>query len=323
MIASPDIEQMDLAGLRKRQLERLQSQLRWAQEKSRYYQQAFAQAGVSWKDLRTLEDLQRFPTLDAVTMRQIEAMDVLTLPLSQILRCSYVGAEMHHVMKLYTAGDVAKNVEMMMRVLQAVGVNRTTIVALPLRDMDSRGMDIQYALENLGATVVELGPQQLQQEIFERIGIDMLVTTPQLVMQLIIQIQAAGRDLSDSVIQKVLCLNDTSIQNPMQRHIENRLQAHVYNLYAPPELGMAGMLYPCESRQGQHIQEDYFYPEILAFHSEKEVETPGQMGELVVTTLAAEAMPLIRYRTGQAVRLEEEPCTCGRTFRRILTPMLM
>lgn len=323
MIASPDIEQMDVAGLRALQLERLQKQLRWAQEKSRHYQQAFAQAGVKWQNLHSLDDLQRFPTLDAIALRQVDAMDILTLPLSQVLRVGYVGAEMHRVMKLYTAGDVARNVEMMMRVLQSVGVNQTTIVGLPMHGMDSRGADIQYALENLGATVVDLGPQEMQGRVLEAVPVDLLVTTPQLVMQLIIQMQAAGKDIGEQVIRKVLCLNDMSIQNPMQRHIENRLQAHVYNLYAPPELGMAGMLYPCAERQGQHIQEDYFYPEILAFHSEKPVETPGQMGELVVTTLAAEAMPLIRYRTGQAVRLEEEPCACGRTFRRILTPMLM
>lgn len=86
------------------------------------------------------------------------------------------------------------------------------------------------------------------------------------------------------------------------------------------ELGMAGMLFDCEARFGQHLQDDCFYPEIIEFSSDKTIEDSSKMGELVVTTLTAEAMPLIRYRTGQAVMRIDEPCPCGRTLLRIVTP---
>ena len=83
---------------------------------------------------------------------------------------------------------------------------------------------------------------------------------------------------------------------------------------------MAGMLFQCEEHMGQHLQEDYFYPEIIEFNSDRPIQEDNRMGELVVTTLAAEAMPLIRYRTGQAVSRITATCGCGRTLMRVATP---
>ena len=135
-----------------------------------------------------------------------------------------------------------------------------------------------------------------------------------------IQLQAQGKNIVDFPLIQIICMNPTGIQNPMQRHIQDRTRAKVFNLYSSAELGTAGMLFQCEARSGQHIQEDFFYPEIIAFNSDMPVTDPHQMGELVVTSLQAEAMPLIRYRTGQAVSMIEETCSCGRTLRRVNTP---
>ncbi|SFA85008.1 MULTISPECIES: phenylacetate--CoA ligase family protein [Selenomonas] len=321
MYANQQIEQLDREGMQALQLERLQKQLKWAEEKSFFYQQKFAKAGVTAKDIQSLEDVKRLPFLTSNELYQIDSLDILTMPLSGILRFSVVQQENGEVTKLYTNGDIAHNVEMMTRSLVAAGINQTSVVALQGDMSDSRSMDIQYALEMLGATVVAMGTDYRQWLRFmELVSMDTIISTPQLIMQLIIQLQATGKNIADYPITRVICRNQQGLQNAMQRHIADRTHATVYNFYEPAELGTASMLFQCEAHKGYHIQEDYFYPEIVAFHSDQVVTEPHQMGELVVTTLMAEAMPLIRYRTGQAVMMETDTCDCGRTLHRVTTP---
>ena len=321
MYANQHIEQMDREAMRAKQLELLQKQLRWAEEKSFFYQQSFAKANVKASDVKSLEDLRKFPFLHSADLHQVDSLDILTLPISGILRFNHMQQPAGELSKLYTNRDIAHNVEMMSRCLVAAGINSTSIVALQGELSDSRLLDVQYALEVIGATVVPMGVDYRQWlRLMELVSVDTIVTTPQLIMQLVIQLQATGKNIIDYPLSQVICMNPTGIQNPMQRHIQERTRAKVYNFYSAPELGMAGMLFQCEAHSGQHIQEDFFYPEIIAFNSDMPVTDPHQMGELVVTTLQAEAMPLIRYRTGQAVSMVEETCACGRTLRRVTTP---
>jgi phenylacetate-CoA ligase len=321
MYANQHIEQMDRESMREMQLGLLQKQLRWAEEKSFFYQQSFAKAGVKAEEVKSLEDLRRFPFLHTSDLHQIDSLDILTLPISGIMRFNHMQQMTGELLKLYTNGDIAHNVEMMTRCLVGTGINSTSVVALQGDLSDSRLLDVQYALEMIGATVVPMGVDYRQWlRLMELVTMDTIVTTPQLIMQLVIQLQAQGKNIVDFPLHQIICMNPTGIQNPMQRHIQDRTRAKVFNLYSSAELGTAGMLFQCEARSGQHIQEDFFYPEIIAFNSDMPVTDPHQMGELVVTSLQAEAMPLIRYRTGQAVSMIEETCSCGRTLRRVNTP---
>ena len=321
MYANQKIEQMDRIAMREMQLELLKQQLCWAEEKSFFYQHSFGRAGVKASELQTLEDLQKFPFLQAAQLHQVDSLDILTLPISGIMRFNHMQQTAGELTKLYTKGDVARNVQMMARCLVATGINSTSIVAVQGDLSDSRLLDVQYALESIGTTVLPMGADYRQWlRLMELVSMDTIVTTPQLIMQLVIQLQATGRNIIDYPLTRVICMNPNGIQNPMQRHIQDRTHAQVYNFYAAPELGMAGLLFQCEAHSGQHIQEDFFYPEIINFNSDVPVTEANQMGELVVTTLQAEAMPLIRYRTGQAVSMVEETCECGRTLRRVTTP---
>lgn len=321
MYANQQMEQLNREQLASLQLDCLKKQLRWAQEKSVFYRAHFARAGVSYEQLKTLADLHRFPFLEHDAPWHGSRLDFLTMPFSSLLRYALVREPSREFATFYTNGDIAHNVEMMARALVAAGVHCASVAAV-LGDLaDSRLLDVQYALEALGATVVPMGTDYRQWLLLmEQIGADTLVAPQPLVMQLIIHLQAAGKDISDYALARVLCINVNSIQNPMQRHIEARTKLPVCNLYAPTELGTAGLLYSCEAGRGQHIAEDYFYPELIAFGSDTPVTENNQMGELVITTLRAEAMPLIRYRTGQAVSLTDAPCACGRTLARVLTP---
>ncbi len=321
MYANAQVEQMNRDELQALQLERLQRVVKWAYSKSHFYQQSFQKVGVKPEDIRELSDIRKLPFLSPNVLRRVDALDLLTTPLSSVLRFSHMTEVMGEVTKLFTKGDIGHNVDLMTRCLIAADVTNASVVGLQGDLSDTRLLDIHYALEHIGATVVPLGADyQNWLRLMEIAGMDTLISTPQLIMQLIIQLQATGKNVIDYPITKIVCMNPNNIQNPLQQHIQERTRTKVYNLYAPPEIGCAGMLYQCQEHSGQHVQEDAFYVEILKFESDEPILEDERMGELVVTSLTAEAMPLIRYRTGQAVRRMADACNCGRTLMRVATP---
>ena len=251
-----DIEQISRADLESLQLERLKKIVAWAYEKSSFYQKSFRSHGVAPEDIQTLADIDKLPLLTREEIFSVDAQEFLTLPLSSVVRVSELGG----LKKFYTRGDIRNAVELMARSLLAMKILRGTTVGLAGDLSDSRLLDVLYALESIGATVVLGG-----EKIFD---CDVIIS---------------ARPFGLSVVKKFS-------------------EQKVFELFAPPEIGHAGLLCPCEF--GCHVQEDNFLIEILD-------------GQLVLTTLTAQALPLIRYATGHAAEKFFEPCACGRTFARI------
>lgn len=321
MFADEQIECGRQTELELLQLERLKKIVAWAYDKSAFYRRKFKAHGVAPEDIQSLADIGKLPFVTREDLRRIDALDFLTLPLSSVVRINHIDERNGQLTKLYTRGDIRNNVELMIRALMAGNVLRGSVVGVQGDFMDSKILDALYALESIGATIVPLGTDWRQWlELMELFSIDTLISTPQLVMQLIIQMQAFGKDIIDYPLTKIFCINETGIFNTLQRHIEERTATKIFNLYAPPELGNAGLLYQCTASAAQHVQEDNFLIELLGFGGNEVVTEDNHMGELVITTLTAQALPLIRYRTGQAVRRVGEPCNCGRTFTRLATP---
>lgn len=321
MFADAQMETIRREELEILQLDRLKRQVAWAAEKSAFYQRSFKDNGVTPADIQKLSDVRRLPFVTPAQLRRLDASEFLTLPLSGILRINHHDELFGKITNLYTRGDIKNNVEMMIRCLAAANVLKGSIVGIQSDLTDSRFLDVLYALESLGATVIPFGANfRRWMDFMDSFCIDTLVSTPQLVMQLIIQMQTEERNIIDYPLSKVICVNTTNIQNPMQRILEERTSTKFFNLFAPPEIGNAAMLFQCTDGNGQHVQEDHFLFELLKFDSNEVIDENDVMGELVVTTLTAQAVPLIRYRTGQAVRRMSEPCYCGRTFARIATP---
>ena len=229
------------------QLERLKKIVAWAYEKSTFYQKTFQRHGVAPEKIQSLSDVDKLPLLTREEIHTVDAMDLLTLPLSSIVRVNNFGG----VKKFYTRGDIRNNVEMLIHSLMAAGILRGSTVGIAGDLSDSRLLDALYALESIGATVV--------------------------------------------------LANNFSVDATI-RITADTLNFKNFELYAPPEIGNAGLFIPCAA--GYHVQEDNFLIEILS-------------GELVITTLTAQAMPLIRYRTGKLAKKISEPCPCGRTLTKI------
>lgn len=321
MFADAQMEKIRREELEILQLDRLKQQVAWVYEKSEYYHRAFRERGVKPSDIQSLSDVRRLPFVTTAQLRRMDATEFLTLPLSSILRINHHDEPFGKITNMYTKGDIQNNVAMMIRCLAAVNVLRGSVVGLQGDLSDSRVLDVLYALESLGVAVVPFGTKLHHwMELMDSFSIDTLVSTPQLIMQLIIQMQTDERNLTDYPLSKIICINPNNIQNPMQHLLEERTSTKFFNLFAPPEIGNASMIFQCEEAVGQHVQEDHYLFELLKFDSDKVIEEDDCMGELVVTTLTAQAIPLIRYRTGQAVRRMGEPCYCGRTFARIATP---
>lgn len=252
MLADAQAELIRREELEPLQLERLKQIVAWAYDKSAFYRQSFQRHGVTPNDIQSLDDVSKLPFLTRAELIGNE-LDILTLPLSSVVRVSRCGK----VTSFYTKGDIRNNVEMTIRALAAADVLRGSTVGIAGDLSDSRILDVLYALESIGATVVLSGSAFQVDKVIgvtDKLG-DYVITSEQI------------------------------------------------KLFAPSALGNAGMIYRCEAA-GLHVQEDKFFAEVLD-------------GELVLTTLTAQALPLIRFKTGQRVRLINEPCPCGRSFIRI------
>lgn len=319
MIANPAIEQMSREEMSDLQLKKLQKSIEWAMEKSAFYYRKFTDAGISSKDIKSLEDIAKLPFTTLDELQNVSIYNLLTLPLSAVLRISRLGYN-NSFIKMYTNGDLAYQIEMMTRVLVAQGLNSAAVAGLLGEASDSRLMDVQYALENMGVTVVLLGnnPENIR-ELMTTCHVDVLISDFKQVMQLVVMLQASNISADDLFLPKIICMEE-GLQNPNHIYIEQRLQAETAMVYNSPALGCGGIMFPCQEGEGFHIQEDYFYPEVVEYGTDRVITEPHKAGELVLTPLAAEAMPIFRYRTGQVVMRLDEPCPCGRTLTRLTNP---
>lgn len=319
MIANPAIEQMSREDMSELQLKKLQKRIEWAMEKSAFYYRKFTDAGISSKDIKSLEDMAKLPFTTLDELQNVSIYNLLTLPLSAVLRISRLGYN-NSFIKMYTSGDLAYQIEMMTRVLVAQGLNGAAVAGLLGEASDSRLMDVQYALENMGVTVVLLGnnPENIR-ELMTTCHVDVLISDFKQVMQLVVMLQASNISADDLFLPKIICMEE-GLQNPNHIYIEQRLQAETAMVYNSPALGCGGIMFPCQEGEGFHIQEDYFYPEVVEYGTDRVITEPHKAGELVLTPLAAEAMPIFRYRTGQVVMRLDDPCPCGRTLTRLANP---
>lgn len=319
MIANPAIEQMSREDMSELQLKKLQKSIEWAMEKSAFYYRKFTDAGISSKDIKSLEDIAKLPFTTLDELQNVSIYNLLTLPLSAVLRISRLGYN-NSFIRMYTNGDLAYQIEMMTRVLVAQGLSSAAVAGLLGEASDSRLMDVQYALENMGVTVVLLGnnPENIR-ELMTTCHVDVLISDFKQVMQLVVMLQASHISADDLFLPKIICMEE-GLQNPNRFYIEQRLQAETAMVYNSPALGCGGIMFPCQKGEGFHIQEDYFYPEVVEYGTDRVITEPHKAGELVLTPLAAEAMPIFRYRTGQVVMRLDDPCPCGRTLTRLANP---
>jgi len=315
--AMEQIETASVDELRGLQLERMKKTLQHAYQNSTVYKKKFDEAGVHPDDLKSLDDLAKFPFTTKQDLRENYPFGMFAVPQEQIVRVhASSGTTGQPTVVGYTQNDINTWSDVVARSLRAAGLsNKDTIQGSYGYGLFTGGLGAHYGVERLGATVIPMsgGQTDKQAQLIHDFKPTALMVTPSYCLNIIECLEKKFGTAKDCSI-KTGIFGAEPWTNEMRREIEERLGIDALDIYGLSEVMGPGVAMEClESKDGPTIWEDHFYPEII--HPETgEVLPDGELGELVFTTITKEGMPVIRYRTRDLTRLL--PGT-ARTMRRM------
>ncbi|MHB8067228.1 MAG: phenylacetate--CoA ligase family protein [Desulfobaccales bacterium] len=310
------LARQDMAQL---QLERLQATLHRVYKNVKFYKKQFTAKGFLPEDCQSLEDLGRLPFTTRQDLAASYPYEMFAVPLREVVRIhSSTGSPAAPIVMGYTARDLRHWAKLAARVLTAAGVDRDDVVQVTLSyGLLTSAFGLHYGVELLGASVIPTGPGSTarQVQVMRDYRTTVLVSTPSYALVLADQMEAMGVD-AKSLHLKLALLAGEPWTEAQRQEIESRLYLTALDHYALSEAMGPGVAGECEHRRGMHLNEDHFLPEIIDPHTGALLPA-GELGELVLTTITKEAVPLVRFRTGDLCRLLYESCPCGRTLVRI------
>ncbi|SFB67879.1 phenylacetate-CoA ligase [Halobiforma haloterrestris] len=306
--------------IRERQSERLRETVERAYENVAFYREAFDEAGIEPDDIEGIEDIEKLPFTTKEDFRDEYPDGLFAVDDDEIRRIhASSGTTGKPKIVSYTEGDLEVWSEVVARCLEASGVEPGDTVQNGYGyGLFTGGLGLHYGVEELGATVIPIGGGQTQRqvELLEDLESDVLTCTPSYSLYLAETAEEMGVDVSELPVSTVI-FGAEPCTDPMREEIEERLDVTGIDIYGLSEIIGPGVSNEChEAQEGLHIWEDHFYPEVIDPQT-GEVLPEGEEGELVLTTLTKEALPAIRYRTGDLTTLTYEECECGRTMVRM------
>lgn len=312
-------ECMPREQLEKLQLERLQDAVKRVYESVPYYREKMVKAGIRPEDIRSLDDLAILPFTTKQDFRNNYPFGVFAVPMSQVVRVhSSSGTTGKPTVSGHTRRDLETWAELGARALVAAGADADSKVQVSFGyGLFTGGLGMHYATEKLGATVIPTssGNSARQIMIMQDFGVNILACTPSYALYLAETMQEMGIDPSDLQLKAGIFGAEPWSEN-MRTEIERKLNIKAFDIYGMSELMGPGVAVDCPCRVGMHIAEDHFIPEVINPETGERLKA-GEAGELVITTITKEAVPLIRYRTRDLSRISLEPCACGRTHARM------
>jgi phenylacetate-CoA ligase len=305
----------ELAAL---QLARLQTTLRHAYENVPHYRVKFDEAGVGPADCRTLGDLARFPFTTKEDLRATYPFGMFAVPMSQVRRVhASSGTTGRPTVVGYTENDIDMWADVVARSIRAAGGRAGHKVHIAYGyGLFTGGLGAHYGAERAGCTVIPAsgGMTARQVQIIQDFRPEIIMVTPSYMLTLLDELERQGIDPRDTSL-RVGIFGAEPWTEQMRREIEERADIHAVDIYGLSEVIGPGVAQECvETKDGPHIWEDHFYPEIVDPDSGA-VLSQGDEGELVFTSLTKEALPIIRYRTRDLTRLL--PGTARAPFRRM------
>jgi phenylacetate-CoA ligase len=320
MIWNPSVETMPRVELEALQLSRLQALLRRVYDRVPFYRQAFDRAGARPDQVRTLSDLRRLPWTRKSDLRDHYPFGLFAVPRDQVVRLhASSGTTGKPTVVGYTRGDIGVWAEVCARCLAASGGRPGDIFHNAYGyGLFTGGLGMHYGGELLGMTVVPVsgGNTERQLLLIQDFQPRVIACTPSYLLTLAEAALAQGIDPGQLSLRCAV-LGAEPWTEAMRRRIEQLLPVHAVNIYGLSEVIGPGVSNECvEVQQGSHIFEDHFLVEILD-PAGGEPLPQGEAGELTFTTLTKEALPVIRYRTGDLASLDPSPCACGRTHVRM------
>ncbi|MCK4502723.1 MAG: phenylacetate--CoA ligase [Desulfuromonadales bacterium] len=320
MIWNDDFETLPREALESLQLKRLQQTLDKVYAAVPFYRESFDKAGIKPGDIKSLADLQRLPFTLKQDMRDSYPYGLFAIPLEQIVRIhASSGTTGKPTVVGYSRRDIENWTELMARSFAAAGTHRGDIIHNAYGyGLFTGGLGAHYGAERVGASVIPMsgGNTKKQLMIMQDFGSTVLTCTPSYSLYLAEVAAEEGIDIRKLKL-KVGILGAEPWSEKMRQEIEAKLNIKAIDIYGLSEILGPGVGIECiEAQNGLHIWEDHFIPEIINPET-GEVLPDGEKGELVITTITKEGIPLIRYRTRDITRLIKEPCICGRTHARI------
>lgn len=311
------IEIASVDEIRALQLERMKWSLRHAYENVPMYRDRFDAAGVHPDDLHSLDDLGKIPFTYKNDLRDNHPFGLFAVPREQIVRLhASSGTTGKPTVVGYTQGDIDMWANMVARSMRASGTRPGDVAHIAYGyGLFTGGLGAHYGAERLGCTVVPVsgGMTERQVTLIEDFKPTTIMVTPSYMLNILEQYQKAGIDPRQSSLQ-VGIFGAEPWTNAMRAEVEAAFDMHAVDIYGLSEVLGPGVANECvETKDGLHIWEDHFYPEIIDPETGA-VLPDGEMGELVITTITKEGLPMIRYRTRDLTRLL--PGT-ARTMRRM------
>ena len=314
------METIDRESLERIQLERLQKTVHRMYTNVAFYRERMQKQGVKPEDIRTLADLRLLPFMDKRDLRDNYPDGTFAAPRSEIVRIhASSGTTGKPIVAGYTQGDIEMWAECVARCLGCAGVTKNDTVQVSYGyGLFTGGLGLHYGVEKIGATVVptSAGNTKRQLMLMQDLGCDAVACTPSYALMMGETIRDQKMDLSNFKLRVGLFGAEPWTEG-MRDEIEKLLGIKALDIYGLTESAGPGVAMEClEGREGLHMWEDYFIPEIID-PATGEPLPDGEMGELTITTIGKEGMPTIRFRTHDLTSIIPEPCKCGRTHRRI------
>jgi len=316
-VSAPDY--LPVPQLRDLQLARLQATVRRAFENVALLRERMTAHGVRPEDIQGLEDITRLPFTVKGDLRDTYPYGLCACPLSDIVRLhASSGTTGKPIVVAYTSEDLNVWTSVMARALASYGITRTDIFQNAHGyGLFTGGLGFHYGVEALGATVIPIsgGNTDRQVMIMKDLKVTAICATPSYFVHMLERASEMGIDVRELPLRAGGFGGEPWTES-MRRHMEAASGIKAYDCYGLSEITGPGVAAECWFQGGPHVFEDHFYPEVV--DPETGLPVPdGVEGELVVTTLSKQAMPMIRYRTRDITALVSEPCPCGRTLRRI------
>ncbi|BDH79912.1 phenylacetate--CoA ligase [Methanothermobacter tenebrarum] len=310
---------MDEEKRKRIQLKRLQDTVKRAYENVPYYHKRFDELGIEPEDIESLEDIKKLPFTTKQDLREAYPFGMFAVPDEDIIEVhTSSGTTGKPTVSGYTQRDIDLWSEVMARALTMAGATRKDRIQNCYGyGLFTGGLGVHYGAQRIGATVIPIsaGNTKRQIEIMQDFGTTILTCTPSYALYLAEVLQKENVEI-DNLKLKAGVFGAEMWTEEMRDAIEERLGLKALNIYGLTEIIGPGVAMECHEKNGLHIFEDHFYPEIINPETLESLP-PGEKGELVLTTLTREAMPIIRFRTRDITTLRRGRCPCGRTLIRM------
>ncbi|MCD7895582.1 MAG: phenylacetate--CoA ligase [Planctomycetaceae bacterium] len=315
------LDYLPLPELRALQLRRLKESVNLAyhHQESGLLKRRMDEAGVKPEDIKSLDDIRRLPFFLKTDLRDTYPYGLFAVPREQVVRLhASSGTTGKPIVVGYTQSDIDVWSDAMRRCLLACGLSEHDVMQVSYGyGLFTGGLGAHYGGEALGATVVPTsgGNTERQIMVLQDFGVTAICCTPSYFTHIAEKAAEAGVNIRETKL-RVGVFGAEPWTEAMRQHIQDSTGIRAHDIYGLSEIIGPGVAIECREQNGLHVFEDYFYPEIIDPETCENLPD-GEEGELVLTTLSKQAIPMIRYRTRDITSLMTEQCACGRTVRRI------